>query len=588
MQKDLGLMIGSELKKICRYMKEIEKRIGFFESSCCQKGKVSQMRVWVLKGVLGAFCVIVLMRLFFLQVVMGDQMRNRSDNNRIIERAIPAARGIVTDRNGKSLVINQPVYRQIMDKEGFYLPDMPVVNPDEEIDEKYLVMEAARKYLYGDELAHVTGYVGEANEEEVESGERELGEIVGRMGLEKSLNELINGQDGKELVEVDAQGKLLRHVGQQQPQPGPDLKLNVDFDLQKKAVEVLADKKGVVVVSNPVSGEVLALVSLPSFDPNLFVPNAVSFDSQRVGEILTDEEKPMLNRVIAGVYPPGSVYKVVPAVAGLETQEIEADTEVEDTGVLQVDEYAYRNWYYSQYGRTEGLVNVVEALKRSNDIFFYKVGEWIGPDRLANWSREFGLGKATGIEISGESMGLVPDPVWKERVKGEKWYLGNTYHMAIGQGDLLVTPMQVHQMMGVIASGGKWCKPRLIKELGGDSTDYEIDCTIVEIAQTSLSLVRDGLVAACQTGGTAYPFFDFDLSVYGEEYGEERSVVACKTGTAQFFDPEDRTHAWFSVYAPAVYPEIQVTVLLEAAGEGSREAAPVARELLDWWFERGV
>jgi len=367
--------------------------------------------------------------------------------------------------------------------------------------------------------------------------------------------------------------------------------LTIDAGLQEVLYEALAGRKGAAVASNPETGEILALVSSPSFDPNMFSrrqlldEQAAKIEAETIGAIFNSQDKPILNRAISGAYPPGSVFKVVPAMAGLEEGVLKRDTEVEDMGELRVESYSYKNWFYTQYGRTEGLVDVVMALKRSNDIFFYKTAEWLGAERLAKWSREFGLGETTGLELPGEVKGLVPTPLWKERYVGEKWFLGNTYHFGIGQGDLLTTPLQINQMMGVIASQGKWCQPILVAGIG-EEEEIKIACRELGVNPENLEIVKSGLVEACSSGGTAYVFFEFDLAKFGEEYATEgRNRVACKTGTAQFNNPDDNTHAWFSVFAPAVKPEILVTVLIEGGGEGSAEAAPVAKKALEYWFE---
>lgn len=247
-----------------------------------------------------------------------------------------------------------------------------------------------------------------------------------------------------------------------------------------------------------------------------------------------------------------------------------------DTGEIKVGQYRYGNWYFDQYGRTEGEINLVRALARSNDIFFYRVGEEAGVDRLVEWSGKFGLGQATGIELP-EAEGLVPNRLWKERVTGEKWFLGNTYHLSIGQGDLLTTPLQIARMTSAAVSG-RLCKVSLLMET-------RFDCRDLGLSSDQLSLVREGMRQACATGGTAFPFFDFS------------PYVLCKTGTAQHSgqdanDPRDasghvKPHAWITVAYPGENPEMILTVMLESAGEGSAEAGPVAKDILTQWRDSG-
>ncbi len=559
------------------------------------KRKVDTSRIGAIKVVVGALSLLMGLRLVFLQGVMGAEMRERGDNNRIYERKTEGVRGVFKDRNGEVLVVNEPVYLKIIDDEGRLMPQPKRVSRDEAMalggEAGGVIYEIGRNYTKGQALAHVLGYLGEATQEEIETQGYSLGDRIGKMGLEKQLDAVIKGKTGTELIEVDASGQVMRRIGETQAMPGSDVRLTIDAGLQEVLYEALAGRKGAAVASNPETGEILALVSSPSFDPNMFSrrqlldEQAAKIEAETIGAIFNSQDKPILNRAISGAYPPGSVFKVVPAMAGLEEEVLKRDTEVEDMGELRVESYSYKNWFYTQYGRTEGLVDVVTALKRSNDIFFYKTAEWLGAERLAKWSREFGLGEVTGLELPGEVKGLVPTPLWKERYVGEKWFLGNTYHFGIGQGDLLTTPIQVNQMMGVIASQGKWCQPILVAGIGEEG-EIKIACRELGVNPENLEIVKSGLVEACSSGGTAYVFFEFDLAKFGEEYATEgRNRVACKTGTAQFNNPDDNTHAWFSVFAPAVKPEILVTVLIEGGGEGSAEAAPVAKKALEYWFE---
>jgi penicillin-binding protein 2 len=545
--------------------------------------------------------LIVGIRLIVVQIFQGSDLRAESDNNRIISRLVPANRGVITDRNKQPLVINQPIYKLLTDENGRMLVDKQIIAREEylkmetEGDDR-VVFDIGRFYPYGPVFAHILGYVGEANEKEVDGEIIKAGDLVGKNGLEKQFDETLRGAAGNELIEINAKGRVQRRINQRAAVAGLDLELGLDAGLQQEVSKLMQGKTGAVVVTVPATGEVLALFSSPSFDPNLFSGKAMDVDEvvrkdepaaieSELSQILTDPDKPLMNRATSGAYPPGSTFKIVPAVAGMETGEVKKDTLVNDTGEIRVDKYSYKNWYFTQYGRVEGEVDLQKALQRSNDIFFYKVGEWLGAARLGDWAGIFGYGKKTGIELPSEVSGLVPTPLWKERIKGEKWFLGNTYHMAIGQGDVLATPIQVNEMMGVVANGGRWCKPRLVTKIGGQETGVE--CKELGINLDNLNWIKTGLEKACASGGTAYPFFDFDLSKYGPKYQEEgHNRVACKTGTAQFNVAKEYTHAWFTVFAPKLEPEILVTILIEGGGEGSKEAAPIARKILEYWFEK--
>jgi penicillin-binding protein 2 len=439
-------------------------------------------------------------------------------------------------------------------------------------EEENLRVDIGREYLYKESLAHLLGYLGEANEDEVKKGQFQIGDLVGRGGVEEEYDHLLRGKDGGEIYEVDAQGRKIRQIGRTEPVPGQDLHLSIDADLTKLAWESLEGKPGAVVGSDPQNGQILVLTSSPSFDPNLMNQakdkTASDFqDSQeKLQSLLADPQKPFFNRVLGGVYPPGSTFKIVTATAGLEEGKINAETLWNDTGEIRVGEYSYKNWYFTQYGRTEGEINVVKALKRSTDTFFYKVGEWVGPTRLSEWAKTFGLGQKTQIDLPGEAEGLVPSPEWKEK-KGDRWFLGNTYHFAIGQGDLLVTPLQINFLTDVMASDGQLCQPQVLK-----SEDKKDNCRNLKLKKENLSLVKEGMKEVCSTGGTAFPFFEFSPQ------------VACKTGTAEFGDPEDKTHAWFTSFAPFENPELSLTVLIERGGEGSEVAAPVAKKIMEAYF----
>jgi len=495
-------------------------------------------------------------RLFYLTVIKGEENRLISEEQRIRLRRLPAPRGIIFDRRGVALVENVPVYKKCdVEFSCKEISRQEALALEAKGHEAELFVGIGRDYPHGEALSHVLGYLSEATPEEVEKGERKLAELVGRTGIEEKYDFWLQGTDGGELLETDVKGKTLRRVGRKEPVLGKDLILTIDLGLQKKAFEELSGRKGAVVAQNAKTGEVLALVSSPSFSPGY------------INEALKNPERPMFNRAIAGIYPPGSTFKIVTAAAGLEEGKITKETEIEDKGEIRIGTYRFANWYFTQYGKTEGMVDLVKALKRSTDTFFYKVGEFVGASKLLEWAKTFGLGRKTGIDLPGETPGFLPDPE-----KGD-WFLGNTYHLAIGQGDLGLTPLQVNQMTLVIASGGKLCQPYLVKEIP-TGTDKVTLCQEVGLKKETIKLITEGMREACMPGGTAFPFFDFEVQ------------VACKTGTAEFGDPKGRTHAWFTAFAPLSDPEIVITALVEGGGEGSKAAAPIVKELLQYWFSQ--
>ena len=526
-----------------------------------------------------------------LQLIKGAQFRQNSEQNRVKITRVPAERGVIYDREGKVLVQNSP---------------------------------SGREYVLGEAASHLLGYLGEADEQEVKAFSVSLDSLVGKLGIERAMDGILRGVDGKIVEEVDASGEVLRKIAVYEPEKGSSVKLTIDKDLQKRVYELIEEKKGAVVVSQP-DGKILALVSSPGFEPGAFVQSPVpspqspvskekileagnwkleAGNSEKIQKIFSDPDQPMFNRAIGGLYPPGSTFKIITATAGLEVGVIDEDRKVEDTGEIKIGEYTYGNWYFTKYGKKEGMVDILKAIKRSNDIFFYKTGEWLGITKLSAWAKEFGLGKETGISLIGEEKGLVPDEQWKEDVKKENWYLGDSYITAIGQGDLQTTPLQVNQMTAVIANGGKLCGPSLVEEAifpisGTVPAGKEEKCKRLPISEKTLELVREGMKQACEEGGTGWPLFKFKitndkLQIDNENYFEDeeatrsaqkfiRIPVACKTGTAEASETEE-PHAWFTVFAPVYDPEIVVTILLENAGEGSDEAAPVAKEILEYWF----
>ena len=424
-----------------------------------------------------------------------------------------------------------------------------------------------------------------------------LTDSIGKTGIERSYEKILHGQNGKELLEVDVQGQEIRPLGEREPVEGENIHTTLDLELQLAIKNAMSEvERGVVIASDPKTGGILALYSKPSFDPNIFTRGDTgdATEHQNAEEILTDSEnEPLLNRAIAGVYPPGSTFKLVTAVAALSEGAIKEDTIIEDTGILRVGEFSFGNWYFLQYGKTEGPINIVGAIKRSNDIFFYKAAERAGVENISSFAKNFGLGGILGIDIEGESHGIVPSPSWKEKEIGEQWYLGDTYNYGIGQGYLLTSPLQVNMFTSVFANGGTLYEPHLLKNQKSKIKNQKF------LKKEHVDLIREGMKQSCERGGVAWPFFDFRvkntrLPIDGQDYVEEasgsaRSVripVACKTGTAEVSDKEKDPHAWITVFAPFHDPEIVLTVLVENGGEGSSVAGPIAKKILLDYLER--
>lgn len=538
-------------------------------------------KLFLIAGFLFAFALLAT-RLFHLQIAEGSRNHSLADSNRIAVRAIHAPRGVIYDRNGKILAQNEPGYR-LLDASGsgqtkYLTRDEGIlmeVNNDPRL--KDLEIDNLRYYPYGEVSAHLLGYISEISADELKEviyQNYKPGDNIGRGGIEQSYEKVLRGTDGGEIIEVDAAGNKLGTLGKNLPTPGQNIYLTIDADLQKvafdqlkKEIEKGKDKVccGAVVVQDPRNGQVLAMVSYPSFD------------SKKLADAFANSNSPILNRAIGGIYPPGSTFKVLTALAGLNSGRITPETQYEDTGIMYLGPYSFANWYYTQHGAKEqGGVDVVKALKRSNDIFFYHLGQQVGEQIMGDEAKKMGFGKTTGIDIPGEEAGLIPDNQWKIDNIGEVWYPGDSLHMSIGQGYVLSTPLQVSSMISAVAMNGVQYIPHLAQRIttpsGKTVKQYNYDGSKPLYSPEYYQLIKTALEQVPQTGGTAWPFFNFPIKTAG------------KTGTAEYGHPDNRTHAWYTTYAPADKPEIAVTVLIESGGEGSTNASPVAREILRWYF----
>ena len=502
--------------------------------------------IWFLRVILVLVIALVISRSVFLVVVMGKYYQELASENMVKRVVLDPVRGVISDTFGKALAMN-------VEYQG----------------------KTIRFYPYGEMMAPVLGYLSKPTQLELKScGEScRSDQLLGKAGLEKEYQTRLYGTAGEEVVEETASGQKMNSVSRIEPVNGENLKTNLDPEIQKRfytAMKKTLEKGGVSgsVVVAKVSGEVLAMVSLPSFDNNLFINEGkrsdYGGDFKSVSDLLSNEEKkPLFNRALSGDFAPGSVYKLLPALAALEEKKIDKSTKIVDTGEIKIGEYRFGNWLLDKYGRTEGEIDVVTALSRSNDIFFYKIGEALGVDKLVAWTDKLGLGKLTGIDLPGESAGFLPTPLWREKTTGAKWFLGNTYHMSIGQGDLMATPLQINRMTAAVVSDES-CPLKLVGQG---------ECLTLGVSEMSRKVVMEGMKAACEPGGTAFPLFFWAGKLY------------CKTGTAQHGGKDDQPHAWVSVVVPQgekVADWIVVTVLVESGGEGSAVAAPVVAEVVPY------
>lgn len=534
---------------------------------------------------------LLLTRIVDIQILQGSAFRVLADNNRFFTLPLDADRGVILDRYQDPLVHNTRRYFQVLNPDALHHKLQPITREEalqiEASQSGLVIHQQVRTYRFTDALAHVLGYVGEVTADDLTNRKHlKPNDRVGKLGLENVFDHLLRGTKGWERYEINALAQRQKRVELKPATPGQNIETTLDPYLSQVSLRALGSEKGAVIILDADTGNVLSLVSSPAFDPNALtkvVDNpALEVERQKkVQEMLSDPAQLFFNRAVNGQYPPGSIFKLVTALAGLETGKIDTSTTVNDEGVLKVGEYQYGNWYYRQYGRTEGLVNITKALSRSNDIYFYKVAEWVGPDSIASMARLFGFGEPTGVGLTPESKGLVPDPAWKESTVGERWFLGNTYHYGIGQGDVLVSPIQIAQQAQTMANHGTLCPPRIIQ-----STTSQ--CRELSIQDEHIQEVLKGMLEACSNGGTGFPFF-----AYNQQHRREgnsliqdldQGAIACKTGTAEYGGANAQghrnTHGWFV----AIKNFEQTAISTASTSEG--ETASGSATLRDQWLER--
>jgi len=568
--------------------------------------------------------VALISRLAYLQVVQGSYYERLADGNRIRLIPIMAPRGTFYDRNGVPLVSNRPgrtvslvpisgpIPEAVIDKLAAILAINPAqirakiaqqdgsfepirvktdIGPDTvaKIEERrselpgvVIEIQPIRNYINNDLAAHLFGYVSEISDVELESRKDEgyrSGDIVGKFGLEKVYDKDIRGVDGGGQVEVDVTGRPVQVLGEKKPIPGNCLVLTIDARIQKAAEDAIDErlqflqtklgninaKAAAAVVINPNTGEILAMVSRPAFNPNLFAGGISTKDWKVIND---NPFNPMDNKAISGEYPPGSTFKIVTGTAALELGKVKPEEKVLDAG-------HYRD-KGNALGEVLGWITFKTALSKSDNVYFYQMGERIGIDNLAKYARMFGLGAPTGINLPGEASGLVANREYKEKVYHEDWYLSETLDAAIGQGFQLVTPMQSAMVMSEIANGGHRYRPYLVsKTVSPDGETIKSfgpeEVGKIKISDSTLKLIRDALHDVALPGGTAaYVFDGFPIAIAG------------KTGTAENSHGDD--HGWFVAYAPFDDPRVVVAVIVEQGGFGADSAAPIARKILEAVF----
>lgn len=588
----------------------------------------SKQRILMISFVVGAIFLILLLRLWHLQILNADDYRSMSENNRLRFVPIAASRGAIMDRNGKVLVSNRPSFslavvpQEVKDKDSLLDRLSTLLGLDRgELDERWKKIKGRAKYypvvlasnitrdqveiieenrlrLPGVEVemkpvreyaanllaAHLLGYIGEISDEEIDRKGFEdynLGDYIGKNGIERSWEHELHGDDGGRQLEVDARGRVLRTISESYPTVGNSVVLTIDAAVQKQAEAAFGEQAGAAVALDVNSGEVLAFVSNPAFDPSLF---SGKLPADIWKSYLDDKRHPLENKALTGQYPPGSTFKVITALAGLEAGLINDSTSVTCRGSYELGGSTFKCWNKSGHGST----NLKKSLRESCDVYYYTLGEKLGVDLIAQTARKFMLGAPMGVGLSNEKPGLIPTAEWKQKRFGKRWYHGETMPVSIGQGAVLMTPIQMASMIATVANDGTVYRPFLVKRIVDADGKLLKEFKPEIINRTGISpdkfrLIKQGLFAVVnEPGGTGSMARLYDVRVAG------------KTGTSQVVKMRDskrgtpyqfRDHALFVAFAPYDKPEIAVAVVVEHGEHGGAAAAPIAGRILRAYFD---
>ncbi len=571
-------------------------------------------RIMVVSYIVIFLFSILLLRLWQIQILQGDEYRRLSEENRLRIVRIAAPRGIIYDRNNIPLVKNSPYFSVSINPIKGALIDYSslakVVNVDVEsilkkVSNKkytfepvrlkeglsfkeiayiearrsdfpgiYIDVDVTRQYLFGEVGAHFIGYLGKLNQKQYGAPDFKglpVDAFVGQWGVEKLYDKQLRGIPGERIVEVDALGRELRLIAEKPPTKGDDLILAMDINLQKAAEDSFGERTGALVAIKPETGEILALVSKPSFDPNLF---AKGISQKQWEDFINNPRNPLLNRALQSQYPPGSTFKIVTALAGLEEGAIDPETKVTCNGGL-----SYGRWHFGCWQKNgHKTLSLYRAIVESCDVYFYEVGKRLGIDRIASYARLLGLGTDSGIKLVKERTGLIPDTKWKQEKKRQPWYLGETFNASIGQGYVAVTPFQMARLTAIVSNGGYIYDPSLLMLSYRPQMAKKLN-----IHSENINEVKKGLFGVVnEPSGTGWVAKSSIVDICG------------KTGTAQvvgirkdskYLKELHRDHAWFVAFAPCDKPEIALSVLVEHGGHGGAAAAPIARKAIEAYMK---
>jgi len=576
-----------------------------------------ETRIKILWVVIACGFLILLARMAWLQLIEGERYLRISKNSRLQLLPLPSTRGLILDRNGEKLTQNEASFsvgvipsnvsnpdhlldhlakilkldkKAILERIGRTSnPFKPVVlkknvgmstvtfllEREEEFPGVVIIAQPVRTYPYGRLASHLLGHLGEVSRAELSRSSGygiELGDLVGKMGVEKTSNRYLQGEKGGKQVEVDAHGRALRTISEKDPFPGYNVYLTIDLRMQEIAEKELGERKGVVLIGDPYTGEILTLVSHPSFDPNLFSWGISESEWNR----LRDEPlHPLENRAIRGEYPPASTIKVITALAALEDRIISKEDTFFCGGSLVVGNRVFKGWKEEGHG----WISMEEAIIHSCDVYFYQLGLRLGVKRIIRYARLFGLGKPTGIDLGSEKPGFLPTPEWKKGHKGEAWYGGDTVNLSIGQGYILVTPVQMLKVISVIANGGYLIKPYLIKKIVDPRGDLIKEfqpqkMERVPFSSATLNFLRRSLRGVVREGT-------------GWQAENKTVEISGKTGTAELSEGE-KPHNWFIGYASSTHLRLAIVVLVENREEDIQIAPQLTGKIFSQIFEKNV
>lgn len=568
--------------------------------------------------------VFLLLNFWKIQVLDHKKYWEKSEANRMREIVLPSQRGLIKDRGETILADNKasfkvsiirenckdydkscrkisrllkieedvlkerikryesfPVFKPIVIKENLSFEEVAVIEARKlEFPELFLQAEPKRFYPFGNLAAHALGYIQELSGEEIKNGlyqQRRLGDLIGKTGVEKVYESTLVGTDGEALEIVDSMGRSKGEIAKREPEKGQNIILTLDYDLQEKAEEVLEGREGAVVMMDPQTGEILALASYPTFDPNKFIDR---FTPEEWFDLINSSEFPLENRAIRGQYAPGSIFKLVIDLGALELGIIDEETTFTCKGEIEIYNEPFTCWIEKGHGE----MNLIQAIRNSCNIYHYQVAKKMGIDEISRYAKKLGFGAKTGIDLPGEKAGLVPNPQWKREVRKERWQLGETISVGIGQGPLMVTPLQVALYTSIIANRGRKVTPHLLnsQSLAGKRLFPEKDAVDIELS--TFETVIQGMWEVVNKGGTGWAANVKGFDICGKT-GSTQLISTEKDKEKKVEEEEEeeeaKTHSWFTGFAPRDNPKIVVTVIIEYGGMGGATAAPIARKLFN-------